>query len=247
MLKNVLWSEWLKVRRSSVIWFVIFLIPLFITIVGVTNYTTNIHVFEEVGMVGWMGTWTQVEFLYGMVLYPILSNVFVALLCRFEHAHGGWKQLLAFPIPRKDIYLTKMIWTWLLIGVTNIILCAYLFVIGKLMGVTGTFPFLSLINLFFRGWLAILPLIAIQLWLSIQWKNFSLPLAVNFAFVMPGIFGSSSKYGKYYPWSQPAYAMTPENQLEFMQSIKDFYLVVFISFVVIYIAGFYNFLRAEIK
>ena len=101
MLKVVLSSEWLKIRHFPVIWLVIFLVPLFLTIVGVMNYTTNLHVFEEVGMIGWMGTWTQVEFLYGMVLCPILSSVFVALLCRFEHTHGGWKQLLVFPVPRK--------------------------------------------------------------------------------------------------------------------------------------------------
>lgn len=168
MLKVVLWSDLLKVRNSPVVWLVIFLVPLFLTIIGVTNYTTNIHVFEEVGMVGWMGTWTQVEFLYGMVLCPTLSSVFVALLCRFEHVDGGWKQLMTFPIPKKDIYLSKMIGAWFLVGITNIILFIYLFIIGNLMGVSGTFPFFNLLGLFLGGWLATLPLIAMQLWLSTQ-------------------------------------------------------------------------------
>ncbi|MGG3928199.1 ABC transporter permease [Metabacillus fastidiosus] len=247
MLKVVLWSEWLKVRHSLVIWLVIFLIPLFLTIVGVTNYTTNIHVFEEVGLLGWMGTWTQVEFLYGMVLCPTLSSVFVALLCRFEHADGGWKQLLTFPIPKKNIYFSKMILAWLLVGITNIIFFTYLFIMGNVMGVKGEFPFINILGLFFGGWIASLPLISMQLWLSTQWRNFVLPIAINFAFVMPNIFITSSKYVKYYLWSQPAYAMNPENQLGLIQSLQDFYITVMITFVLFSIAGFYNFLRAEVK
>lgn len=247
MLKVVLWSEFLKVRHSLVVWLVSFLVPLFLAVIGITNYTANIHVFEEVGMVGWLGTWTQVEFLYGMVLCPSLSSVFVALICRFEHVDGGWKQLLTFPIPKKDIYFSKMIWAWFLVGITNIILFTYLFVIGNLMGVSGIFPFFDLLGLFLGGWLATLPLISMQLWLSTQWKNFVLPLAINFGFIMPNIFISSSKYGKYYPWSQPAYAMTPENQLGFTQSLQDFYITVIITFVVFSVIGLWNFLRSEVK
>ncbi|MDY0406666.1 ABC transporter permease [Virgibacillus sp. 179-BFC.A HS] len=247
MLKSILWSEWLKIRCYPSIWLMIFLLPLFLTIVGVMNYTTNLHVFEEVGMVGWMGTWTQVEFLYGMVLCPVLSSVFVALLCRFEHAYGGWEQLLAFPISKNAVYLSKMIWAWSLIGLTNTVLFGYFFVIGKLMGVSGIFPFISVLKLFFGGWFATLPLIAIQLWLSTRLKNFALPIAINFAFVMPNVFISSSKYGKYYPWSQPAYAMTPENQLGVIQSLQDFYLVVIIIFVIFCIIGLFNFVRIEFR
>lgn len=247
MLKVVLWIEWLKVRHSLVIWLVIFLIPLFLTIVGVTNYATNIHVFEEADLVGWMGTWTQIEFLYGMVLCPVLSSVFVALLCRFEHSDGGWKQLHTFPIPKEDIYFSKMIVAWLLVGITNIVFLTYLFIIGNLMGVEGDFPLLNLLGLFFGGWLASLPLISMQLWLSTQWKNFVLPIAINFAFVMPNIFVTSSKYGKYYPWSQPAYAMNSENQLGLTHSLQDFYITLIIMFILFSLAGFYNFFRAEVK
>ncbi len=247
MLKVVLWSEWLKVRRSLVIWLVLLLIPLFLTIVGVTNYTTNIHVFEEAGLVGWRGTWTQVEFLHGMVLCPVLSSVFVALLCRFEHVDGGWKQLLTFPLPKRDIYFSKMIVAWLLVGMTNIVLFLFFYMIGNIMGVTGDFPFMKLLGLFLGGWLASLPLISLQLWLSTQWKNFVLPIAINFAFVMPNVFITSSKYGKYYPWAQPAYAMNPENQLGFNFSLQDFYFAMLITFLLFSIAGFFNFLRTEVK
>ncbi|MGR5909985.1 ABC transporter permease [Bacillus pacificus] len=100
MFKDVLWNDWLKLRNYTQIWLIILITPLFLTVVGVANYVTHIHVFEENGMVGWTGAWTQVEFLYGTVLCPLLSSVYLAILCRFEHANGGWKQLLSYPIPK---------------------------------------------------------------------------------------------------------------------------------------------------
>ncbi|MBT2757889.1 ABC transporter permease [Mesobacillus foraminis] len=247
MFKDVLWTDWVKLKNFITIWLIILIVPLFFTVMGVVNYATNIHVFEENGMVGWMGAWTQVEFLYGMVLCPLLSSVYLAILCRFEHANGGWKQLLSYPIPKADFYFSKMIWGWLLVGITNVVLFIYFLVLGKIMGVTGEFPFLGFLGLFLRGWLAILPLIALQTWLATQSKNFALPVALNFAFIIPNIFVSSSKYGKYYPWSQPVYAMTPENQVGFTQSIQDLYIAVLAGFLLFSFLGIWHFMRTEIK
>ena len=104
-----------------------------------------------------------------------------------------------------------------------------------------------ILGLFLNGWLSILPLIALQTWLAIQWKNFSLPIALNFAFIIPNIFVTGSKYGRYYPWSQPAYAMTPENQLGFTQTTQDLYLAVIGGFLLFSLAGVWNFMRTEMK
>lgn len=247
MFKEVLWSDWLKLKNYIPIWLAIVTVPLFLTVIGVENYITNIDLFEEIGRIGWLGAWTQVEFLYGTVLYPLLSSVYLAILCRFEHANGGWKQLLSYPIPKAYIYLSKMIWGWLLVGITNTVMFLYFLILGKTMGVTGTFPYLEFLGLFLNGWVAILPLMALQTWLATQWKNFALPIALNFAFIIPNIFVTSSKYGTYYPWSQPAYAMTPENQLGFTQSNQEFYLAVIVGFLLFSLAGIWNFMRTEIK
>ncbi|MED1512718.1 MULTISPECIES: ABC transporter permease [Bacillus cereus group] len=247
MFKDVLWNDWLKLRNYIQIRLIILITPLFLTVVGVANYVTHIHVFEENGMVGWTGAWTQVEFLYGTVLCPLLSSVYLAILCRFEHANGGWKQLLSYPIPKVYFYLSKMIWGWLLVGMTNVMMFLYFLILGKVMGVTGTFPYFEFFVLFLNGWLSILPLIALQTWLAIQWQNFSLPIALNFAFIIPNIFVTGSKYGRYYPWSQPAYAMTPENQLGFTQTTQDLYLAVIGGFLLFSLVGVWNFMRTEMK
>ena len=100
MFKDVLWSDWLKLRNYTQIWLIILIKPLFLTVVGVANYVTHIHVFEENGMVGWTGAWTQVEFLYGTVLCPLLSSVYLAILCRFEHANGGGSNFCPILFPK---------------------------------------------------------------------------------------------------------------------------------------------------
>ena len=70
---------------------------------------------------------------------------------------------------------------------------------------------------------------------------------LEFCFIIPNIFVTGSKYGRYYPWSQPAYAMTPENQLGFTQTTQDLYLAVIGGFLLFSLAGVWNFMRTEMK
>lgn len=60
------------------------------------------------------------------------------------------------------------------------------------------------------GWVAVLPLAAVQLWVSSRWKSFGAALALNVCFTLPAIFAAqSAEFGPWYPWAQPMLAMTP--------------------------------------
>lgn len=247
MIRDLFYTEWMKLR-CSVVRVIMLIVPLFINVVGLNNYVSNLHVFRSQGMVGWMGAWTQVEFLYGMVLLPVLIGVYVALICRFEHIGGGWKQLLAFPVSWTKVYLTKMLWAWLLIGLTNIVVFFTFFVLGKGFNVEGDFPAGEFLLMFLKGWFATITLIALLTWVSTQWKNFGLPIALNFAFViLPNPFISNDEIGRFYPWSQSIYAMTPTGRLFVEQQELLFYLIIVISFVLFLAFGLWRFHRSELK
>ena len=47
MFKDVLWNDWLKLRNYTQIWLIILITPLFLTVVGVANYVTHIHVLKR--------------------------------------------------------------------------------------------------------------------------------------------------------------------------------------------------------
>lgn len=246
MFRDVFWVDGMKLRRS-IVWPIMVLVPLFLSVVGVNNYAQNRDVFRGIDLLGWMGAWSQVVFLYGIVLCPLLVGVFAALINRMEHMGGGWKLVLASPVPRTHVYISKVLWTWLLVGFTTLMMLLFFWVIGMLYSVEGPFPWKVLGWMFFKGWLSTLTLTALLTWVSTQWKNFGLPIALNFAFVLPNLLISNHRMGKFYPWSQPAYAMTPSERLQYVPAEGDFFLVVLITSVLLLAGGIWHFNKTEFK
>ncbi|SFJ59468.1 ABC transporter permease [Thermoflavimicrobium dichotomicum] len=246
MFFDVIITDWIKIRRS-VVWWIMLAVPIFISIIGVNNYMEHLDVFQKENLLGWMGAWTQVEFLYGMVLLPIVISVYVSLLCRYEHLGGGWKQMLSYPITRTSVYLSKMVWSMILVGLTNVVMLVVFLALGSIWGVQGEIPWSTFLTMMINGWIATFTLIAIQLWVSTQWDNFSVPIILNFIFVFPNIFISNTKMGMFFPWSQPVYAMTPADRLEYVQPLPYFYLAVCLGFLIFIIGGLWHFHRSEIR
>ena len=86
------------------------------------------------------GAWTQVEFLYGTVLCPLLSSVYLAILCRFEHANGVEATfVLSYS---KSILLSIKDDMGLAVGRNDKCYDVFVFpYIRESDGVTGTFPY----------------------------------------------------------------------------------------------------------
>lgn len=246
MFFDVFIAEWMKIRRS-VVWWIMLAVPVFISIIGINNYMSHLDVFEKEGILGWMGAWTQVEFLYGMMLLPVVIGVYVSLLCRYEYLSGGWKQMFSYPISWTSVYMSKLIWSMILVGLTNAVMLGVFFVLGMLWGVQGEVPWSTFLVMMLNGWIATFPLIAIQLWISTQWDNFSTPIILNFIFVIPNVFISNTKIGAFFPWSQPVYAMTPIDRLEYVQPLSSFYLAVLVGFLIFFVGGLWRFNRSEIR
>ena len=56
---------------------------------------------------------------YAWLFYPLLAGVMAALICRSDHQGGGWKQLLALPVSRTDVYLAKFVLLAAVLAITN--------------------------------------------------------------------------------------------------------------------------------
>lgn len=77
-------------------------------------------------------------------------------------------------------------------------------------GMTEPVPWGVVLISIFGGWLACMPLAALQMAVSAAWSSFAAPLALNVIFTLPNILVvNSAEYGPYYPWAQPLLAMIP--------------------------------------
>ncbi|CEH29163.1 MrsE [Aneurinibacillus migulanus] len=243
MLKQLISVELLKIRRSR-FWIMMLLGPIIAVVLSLSNFFNNFDVFMDPGDNGWIEAWTQVAIFMGPFILPILSGIYASLVCRYEYISGGWKQLLALPVSRSNVYISKFIVLLVLLAVTQCIVFILFIILGLLSGVPHEIPWFSLIVFSLRGLLATLPLAAIQLVISIRSRNFGVPLAFNIALTLPAILAANTSLGQFYPWTQPMLAMSPTDETP-IQSFPLFYTVVIGVFIATMVFGIRNFTKRD--
>ena len=235
-------SEWLKLS-SPVVWLQLILSPVLALLVGIANGDPGDQTPWHV-LVGSMAS------MHALLFLPILTGVLSAMVCRYEHLGGGWKQLLVMPISRRSLYLAKFSVVALLLGAIQLLFLAAILGAGWFHGVGSPLPWDMLATSLLGGWAACLPLAALQLAVSTAWSSFAAPLALNVVFTIPNMLVvNSATYGPYYPWAQPLLAMVPSGQAgfgSFAVPFQTLMLVVLGGFLIFLSAGLFYFQRKEV-
>lgn len=244
MLWKIIQSEWLKFRKSN-IWLLLFISPVLATIIGMT-----VNVSEMKG-VEWAYLLSTMVFIHGLLFLPLLTGVFSAFVARYEHQSGGWKQLLALPVSRGQVFLAKGIIVMTFLAITQILFYIGWIVAGTIQGIETSVPYLFGLKSVFFGWLACLPLVALQLWISTAWTSFAAPLAINVILTIPNILvANSEKFSPYYPWVQPFLTMLSAGgdgaDEFFIRSLSLLLSVIFGSFLLFLFGGLLYFQKKAV-
>ncbi|MBW4085309.1 ABC transporter permease [Paenibacillus sp. S150] len=241
---RVLSAERLKMSKSH-IWLLVIGSPAVAVLLGALA-----NMQEDGQPVTWEVLLSVMSLIHAMLFLPVLSGVFAALICRAEHADGGWKLLLALPVTRTSVYLAKYTMVMVLLAAVQLLFFAVLLGVGLLRGVDAPVPWALLLSSIFGGWLACLPLAALQLAVSQSWNSFGAPLALNVSLTIPNILiANSVTYGPYYPWVQPMLAMSPfggDRFGAFNLPIQSLMIVVFGSLALFLAAGLLSFWRKAV-
>ncbi|HZG84751.1 ABC transporter permease [Paenibacillus sp.] len=241
MLRSVR-SELLKLRRSP-LWAPALVSPALTTLVCLADA-------GEGRGDPWTGALGSAALLHGLLFLPLLAGVFAALVCRFEHAGGGWKQILAMPVRPGDVFLAKFGVVAGLLAFVQLLVFGGVLLAGLLRGFPAPAPWELLLRCAVGGWVASLPLAALQLGASAAWSGFAGPMAANVILTLPNmLIANSERYGPYYPWAQPALAMIPREALSFGAfnvPLDSLLLVVAGSFVLFFAGSFAYFVRKEV-
>ncbi len=239
---KVLRVEFLKLRKSP-IWLLVFISPALATLVGYGQSVEDIP-FK------WEMTLGSMAFIHALLFLPLLTGVFSAFVCRFEHIGGGWKQLLAMPVSRGNVFVAKFIIVLGLLALTQVLFAAGLLFIGQVKGFAEVIPWKMILTSMLGGLLACMPLAALQLFVSTAWTSFAAPLAINVVFTLPNILVvNSAEFGPYYPWGQPFLLMLPGSEDSFGAlnvPLETLLIVILGSFILFFLAGFTYFQRKEI-
>ncbi|MEF2248525.1 ABC transporter permease [Paenibacillus sp. IITD108] len=243
---RMLRSEWLKIR-GGLIWLLIGVSPI---IAALSGWLSSKEAGDGADGVVWLIALSIMSALHAMLFLPLLTGVFSALVCRYEHASGGWKQVLSLPVSRSQVYMTKFIVIMMLIGLVQLLFLALLLLIGTVLDFGAPIPWAKLLASVAGGWVACLPLAALQLAVSTAWASFAAPLALNVIFTIPNmLIANSAEYGPYYPWVQPMLAMIPSGEMTFGAfnvSAVTLFVIIGGSFLLFFVGGWSYFSRKPV-
>lgn len=243
--RRTLAVEMMKMRGSQIGWMMLFG-PVIGAVGGVAGFV-QMREGVAAGDQEWLMLYAMFALNYAMLFLPILIGLYTAMICRFEHQSGGWKQLLALPVTRSAVYLSKGLLVLGMLLVGQVLLLVLLLASGLLIGAEGAFPWERVLNGLFYGWLAMWPLAALQLWVSTVWKSFAAPLALNVVLTLPAVaIANSATYGPWYPWAQPLLAMMPMEKAISEFSQLNFWVIVVGGFAVLTAAGWRHFVRRDV-
>lgn len=188
--------------------------------------------------------------IHSLLFLPILSGLLPAFLCRYEHTGGGWKQLLVLPVSRSAVYFGKLITSVLLLAFCQLMFLGAILLAGWFQHINVPVAWGLIATNLLGGWIACLPLAALQLGVSLSWASFAAPLAVNVSLTIPNmLIINSAKIAPFYPWAQPFLAMMPYEDRDFGAfnlPMENLMITVVGSFLVFLIIGLMYFRRKEI-
>lgn len=204
MIGRALSADWLKIRGKGV-WFLVFLGPLGLAAMQALNFGLRYdYLVNRYGDDLWG---TLLDNLADFV--PVALFLGATLLCSLignvEHQMSSWKQLLALPISRTSVFLSKLILTLSLLAVSCVLLSVSAAALGWALGFPlGELPVVDLIRLGFVSYAAALPAVSLQLWMSLSFRNQGWPVTIGvFAAVFSLFAGAISEY---IPLAWPALA-----------------------------------------
>ncbi|WP_047154759.1 ABC transporter permease [Aneurinibacillus tyrosinisolvens] len=243
-MKNMLAVEFLKLRRSKIVWIAV-LAPLFLVSQGVANFV-RYSGFWKAERVKWEIIYEQCVSFYGILLMPLLVTVLMALLARIEYGQNGWKQLLSLPVRRGQVYWTKFIVGLSLIILSTLILIAVMAIGGVLFIPGESMPLHLIAGGPLLSLVAILPIVALQFVLSMHFSHVGVPLTVGAGLAVPGALIANSKtYWIYYPWTYPGMALLGPVQERFDKG-PLMYSISLLLFIIVMAVGAYGFKRRDI-
>jgi hypothetical protein len=156
-------------------------------------------------------TWT-------IIVLPLYTALAGALVAALEHQGDNWKHLLALPVARRSIFVTKWVAGAGLLLVSSLVLPAAVGVATEILkalkpALRGAPVPLALVTIrSLQVFCAAGLMLSIQVWVSLRWRSFIAGLAVGIVAVMI-LLGGVARAGfgtvviYLYPWALPPTAM----------------------------------------
>lgn len=188
MIGKLLTADFLKIKRKG-LWFLTILGPVGVVALQMVNYGVRKDYLLQQSDDDW------VYFLQNIHSFTPLAIVLgIAILTSFmasiENETNAWKQLIALPVSKLSVYLSKFTVLAILLFLSSTLLMLFTLSYGLFLSLSEPIPYLELAKYSYFPALAALPILALQLWIASVCHNQGIPITV-------GIFGVIFAYSSY--------------------------------------------------
>lgn len=188
MTWRALSADWLKIRGKG-LWFLVFLGPFGLIAMQGVNFALRYDYLKDQYRADlWGGLLRNISDFVPVALY-LGGTLVCSLIANVEHQTSAWKQLLALPVSRTAVFMAKLLLCLLLLTVSCLLLSAGTLLLGQLLGFgIQPVPYADVLRIGFASYAAAMPVIALQLWLSLSSRNQTLPVALGMTLSLLSLF-----------------------------------------------------------
>lgn len=201
MLLKMMAADWLKIRRSSVP-FLAVLGPLGVIGMQAANYGLRYDYLVNLTRDDVWGAFLNGIAKLALPALLIGLALVASITAGLEHQTNAWKQLLALPVRRGHVFLGKWLLAALLLLFSSTLLAAGALVLGAALGFDlAEAPYVRLLEIAYFPYLAVMPFLALHVWLSITMANQAVPLTIGIAGTVVTMFAFRLADWMPYKWA----------------------------------------------
>ena len=236
MIGKLLKSDFLKIRRKGM-YFLSFLGAFGVVALQMVNYGVRYEWLLQQSENDWMYYLRNVSNFtpFAIILGIAILTSFMASI---ENETNSWKQLLALPVSKMSVYLSKFTVLAVLLFISSILLWIFTLLFGLFLDLGDDIPMIALLEQSFYPLFASLPILALQLWIATVSKNQGFPITLGII----GVILSFSAYNlpDWLIWKWP----TLMN--EFGDPLMNVWLGIGFG-LLLYLVGMFDFIRRDAK
>jgi lantibiotic transport system permease protein len=202
-------SEWLKKKHSAASWLAIcggFLVPVILA-VGFTMEAGSLkRIYASAGF--WNFVQARAWPAMGMFLLPMGVILATSLVAQLEFRNNTWKQLHTTPQKLGAIFFAKlvvimamMLQFFILFNIGVAVSALIPPLVTDLPFPAAEFPLIKILKTSGLFFIDCLPIIALQFLVSLQFKNFLVPIGTGLAFYVASMLALSWKYCHIVPYT----------------------------------------------
>ncbi|MBO1001351.1 ABC transporter permease [Pseudogracilibacillus auburnensis] len=236
MIGKLIMADFLKMKRKG-FWFLAFLGPFGVIALQMVNYGVRKEYLLTQSEDDWgyyllnVNSFTPLAIVLGIAIVT-------SAIASVENETNAWKQLLALPISKKTVFLSKFMVLAFLLLVSSALLSIFTLGYGMYLNFDQEIPYSDIIIFSFYPYFAALPILALQLWIATVSNNQGIPITT-------GILGtiitySSASLPDWLIWKWPAVMLEWEEPIRIVMLGFGFGFLLFI-------VGMIDFVRRDVK